>query len=358
MKLTCKINNQVFILFCLTVCCCVVLSGCTHRDVQRNQVVIVGSQESFSTISEAIEYAEDGDVIIINPGKYHESLIIGKSIYLQGKDEQKTIIDGMGTDDVIRIIANNVSISNLTVTNSGNNIVQGVDAGVDIRSDHARVSNVISYQNMYGIYVYKSNDTSIFSCQLHHNDNTGIYSSSSHNAVFLENSVFDNERGFYLKSSSNCSVFNNTFHNHSSKGLFLYRSYRNRVSGNVFVNNFEGVHIKDGITTQNTIDHNLFIENNEAVFLCCGAKNNTFYLNNFMNNTIHVDGYPSNNFDNGSVGNYWDDYTGVDENDDKIGDVKYNVTEMEYGSQQIDYFPLINPVSYPPLDHWMKDNKS
>jgi len=39
-------------------------------------------------------------------------------------------------------------------------------------------------------------------------------------------------------------------------------------------------------------------------------------------------------------GNYWYDYTGVDENGDGIGDTNYTIIS----SGKNDYFPLMNPV--------------
>ena len=48
---------------------------------------------------------------------------------------------------------------------------------------------------------------------------------------------------------------------------------------------------------------------------------------------------PINIWDNGIVGNYWDDYTGLDEDGDGIGDTPYLINS-EIG----DRFPLMNPI--------------
>ena len=39
-----------------------------------------------------------------------------------------------------------------------------------------------------------------------------------------------------------------------------------------------------------------------------------------------------------SIGNYWDDYTGVDKNNDKRGDTPYNIS----GGSSQDMNPLLN----------------
>jgi parallel beta-helix repeat protein len=72
-----------------------------------------------------------------------------------------------------------------------------------------------------------------------------------------------------------------------------------------------------------------------------GGVNNIIYDNNFINNDATpqaiVAGGSGNVFDLNGSGNFWSDYTGVDENDDGIGDTPYTFT----GGQ--DNFPLVPP---------------
>jgi parallel beta-helix repeat protein len=70
----------------------------------------------------------------------------------------------------------------------------------------------------------------------------------------------------------------------------------------------------------------------------CG---NTLYHNNFIRNTIQAfDATGENTWDNGYPcgGNYWSDYTGVDADEDGIGDTPYAINESSF-----DYYPLIHP---------------
>jgi nitrous oxidase accessory protein NosD len=74
------------------------------------------------------------------------------------------------------------------------------------------------------------------------------------------------------------------------------------------------------------------------------AEENTFYRNNFVNNSKSV-GYNwllegTGNFsDNGEEGNYWSDYTGADADHDGIGDTPYVIDEKNQ-----DNYPLMEPV--------------
>jgi len=54
---------------------------------------------------------------------------------------------------------------------------------------------------------------------------------------------------------------------------------------------------------------------------------NSFVWNNFTGNGINAeDDGVNNQWDNGSLGNYWDDYSGVDANDDGIGDTPHLIS--------------------------------
>ncbi|KKL71485.1 hypothetical protein LCGC14_2094440, partial [marine sediment metagenome] len=66
---------------------------------------------------------------------------------------------------------------------------------------------------------------------------------------------------------------------------------------------------------------------------------NIISKNNFTNNYRHAKdvGY-GNQWDNGSIGNYWDNYTGVDTDDDGIGDSPYTYIFGSAGSQ--DNYPI------------------
>jgi nitrous oxidase accessory protein NosD len=80
-----------------------------------------------------------------------------------------------------------------------------------------------------------------------------------------------------------------------------------------------------------------------------------FYLNNFFNNTENVEKYitdlqefPTNIWDNGTIGNYWSDYEGLDSDEDGIGDTPYIINENNQ-----DNHPLMNPSAIPEFPSWL-----
>jgi hypothetical protein len=76
------------------------------------------------------------------------------------------------------------------------------------------------------------------------------------------------------------------------------------------------------------------------------ASNNLIFNNNFIDNYDQYHGNYAqvgsedsiNMWDDGKMGNYWSDYTGIDANGDGIGDTPYVVD-----SKNTDRYPLIKP---------------
>jgi hypothetical protein len=70
-----------------------------------------------------------------------------------------------------------------------------------------------------------------------------------------------------------------------------------------------------------------------------------FFDNCLKDNGVNAqDNGQFNYWDNGSTGNYWTDYSGLDKDSNGIGDVPYNITGSA-GSQ--DKFPLMECPSQP-----------
>jgi parallel beta-helix repeat protein len=91
-------------------------------------------------------------------------------------------------------------------------------------------------------------------------------------------------------------------------------------------------------TIQNTFTENNITNNGKGVHL--NAILNEFYRNNFVNNTIQVEPNGVAIWNVGSQGNYWSDYSGIDNNNDEIGDTPYIINESNQ-----DKYPLMNPIN-------------
>jgi hypothetical protein len=177
--------------------------------------------------------------------------------------------------------------------------------------------------------------------------------------------------GIKLRHTSNFSIINNSISN-------VYIAIELGGSGNIVtgnnITNTQHVAIRAGensviignkitksgiaiaMTSNSSVISNL-IENND-----CGISSYTYgtplfpyetppsgnivYGNNFVNNSYNVLNSGSEgayigkiaNWDNGSIGNYWNDYYGTDADGDGVGDIPYVIDENNQ-----DNYPLMAP---------------
>ena len=103
--------------------------------------------------------------------------------------------------------------------------------------------------------------------------------------------------------------------------------------------NFNGLEVSRGCQFNAVYDNNAS-ENKHGIRLN-ENRNNLIFGNNFYNNDINAYENTSLNIWNTTIGNYYSDYRGKDENGDGIGDQPYSLPGPE--SKSFDHRPLIRP---------------
>ena len=150
------------------------------------------------------------------------------------------------------------------------------------------------------------------------------------------NSLSNNLYGVSLHQSNNNNVLKNTISSSVLYGIYIYLSEDNNIFNNKLFDNYYGMTIKG--SENNIVFKNWIFENKRGVSCCCGSGYNTIYYNIFENNSVYnANDELFNQWDDGSVGNFWYDYNGSDNNGDGIGDIPYNIS----GGENIDRYPLM-----------------
>ena len=161
--------------------------------------------------------------------------------------------------------------------------------------------NIANNNDNDGIYIGDRCDNNTISHnEASNNDGTGIHLEgegrleSSYNNTFLENTVISNIYGIRLEADC----------------------HFNKISGNMIRRNNIGILLED-----------------------IGCSNNSIYKNFFLENDIHAEDYGiDNKWNSTTIGNYWDNHTGPDDNKDGIVDIPYTYIGGTAGS--IDYLPI------------------
>lgn len=202
-----------------------------------------------------------------------------------------------------------VTIRNLNVTSFSYGIF------LNSSSNNTLTGNT-SNNNSLGIYlVYSSNNTLAGNTV----SNTDFYGLSwgislylSHNNTLTGNTSNNRSLGIYLEYSSNNTLTGNTSNN-NHHGIFLGASSNNTLTGNTAsANTFTGIFFHAAVL--NTFVNNTIRNNHYGIYFSSPSKNQTFYNNNFQNNTVQVQLSESAGWGNifnlaaPMGGNYWSNF--------------------------------------------------
>lgn len=217
-----------------------------HLGFCSENVLIV--PEQFSTITEALNNATNGNTIFVTSGNYTEyHMLVNKTVNIIGEDAENTVIDGENTANYIfHVIASNVTIENFTMKNTKPDPFSDISAikiynAVNVTVKNVRITNVV-----IGVDIESSNCTEI-----------------------------------------RCNRINGTI----TWGVRVrHASCNNTIVGNTFEHNPTAIWFTDSESEFTRVYHNNFI-NNTIQFT---------YLVNYFHN-----GYPSG-------GNYWSDHIAAD----------------------------------------------
>lgn len=350
---------------------------------QSSKVHNLNKDEEYTTIQQAINEADFGDIIYARNGIYPENVVVNKTVSLLGESKFNTIIDGEGSGNVILVSADNVTLAGFTIQNSGSILAVG-----GVCMDHSlgnRIIGNILRNNEYGVYVSYSSQNLILN-NTFSNNSYGIGSPSSANNTISQNDFLRNSHGIWLSYSVSNTICGNNVSSNLVEGILLSACTNNIFSENRVINNINGFHIissthndffgnnvsmnqqafllsassfntfsRNNVSlnnycavlgaSRNNIFSSNYIVNNMNSFRIVTSHQNTIVHNNFINTLSNTTQQPyvteSENFwDDKIEGNYWSEFNGSDENEDGISDTSYFINE---GSE--DNYPLMAPLT-------------
>jgi parallel beta-helix repeat protein len=374
-----------------------VLKNFTYESIGDRGTIYVDDDggADYTKIQDAIDNATSGDMIYVYAGTYNENIVVGITVDLVGEDKDTTIIHGVDeSDDAVELSSDWCNISEFTIENGGSN-----SGGIRVKADHCSIFDMIFDDNIdkgifvelseyteislstfvdnnQGIYVYMSDYTTISSNDVSDNKDNAILCLSSnyndilgntidsnlgvgaylnnecdHNEITGNTVTYNDEGGIRLYKADLNTISDNTVSNNGDPsedgGIVCFYSNSNDIFGNtVNSNNNQGIFIE--YSNSNNIYKNEIHDNDMYGINCDSSNSNIIYNNNIYDNTQNGNDDGTNTWYSSSLsqGNYWDDYTGEDNNWDGIGDSPYDVP----GDGNQDEYPLMTPYGPPKAD--------
>lgn len=270
-------------------------------------------------------------------------------------------------------VSSNSTISRNKITNN----YQGIDSSYS--DDVLIADNIVTDNSWCGIEVsYGKNidvshniiDNNPFGIAFCYIDNSICSNNTVTNSSQIGIEIMDSENilGYNLisyNSVNNCycgimlehslgNTYKNNIVNYNEFGIMLYgATYFNVITKNEVEKNGVGVELYGYIQSKTYAPFkNWVVGNNICENTNCGIYSTILTLSNHIYYNNFIDNY-QNAFDKGtniwyklkivgSMGNYWDDYTGSDNNGNGIGDEPYKISPLRIRNK--DRFPSINPI--------------
>lgn len=172
--------------------------------------------KSGQSIQDAIRQAHDGDVVLVEPGRYVESLYIDKqNVTLRSTQKHAAVLDGEGRlNDGIIASGHGSVIDGFKVQGYKGNAIMTQGA------NNFRIVNNEVAGAFYGIFPQFGKNGLVQGNEVYGSEDAGIYVGMSDNIDVLDNIAYKNVLGLEFENTRNALMAGNKVHDNTS-GIML-----------------------------------------------------------------------------------------------------------------------------------------
>ena len=349
-------------------------------------ITVFSSCLNANVLQDTIDSAPAGSILKLPAGVYKGAIHINKPLSIIGQ-AKGVIIDGENKGIVIKVQSSYVTLKNLTIINSGSRH-ENLDGAISMvkskmgKIKECEVSNCIIKNCLFGIDLQMVDNSLISNnkitskklplglrgdgLRLWYSNNNVVRGNSlikSRDMVvwYSHGNTIENNFGKYNRYSlhfmyAGKNIIKNNRYENNSVGIFFMYSQDSIATGNIVKSSLGatgmGIGLKDSSNftlkdntiiycaqglyidrspfepgTHNIIEGNKLLYNAEAMHFHSLSINNIIKDNIIQGNIEDVvnDSKRDRAQGNEIVGNYWDNYTGFDNNNDGIGDTPHKV---------------------------------
>lgn len=315
-------------------------------------------------LQKIIDDAAEGAVIQLEAGVYNGDIVINKSISIEGRSG--AVIKGTSNKNPTITIeeTSDVTLRNVTIDTTGTALVIK-------QSKHVRLQDLSMWHVQKGIVIQNSNHITVSGNEIGGNDfhyskkGNGVAVFNSHTINLIDNEIQAVQDGFYIEHVQQILIEGNVVKD-SRYGTHLMYSSDGQVRDNLYMRNVTGLMImmteemqletnrisdqqgfngtgitlfdakkillqeneiignRIGLTLQDTayvsVLKNTFQMNQTALESIKSSSSNSATQNVFVGNLVNA---RSNASGLQLLSNYYDDYSGIDLNNDGTGDEPY-----------------------------------
>ncbi|MFQ5980581.1 MAG: nitrous oxide reductase family maturation protein NosD [Candidatus Heimdallarchaeota archaeon] len=280
-------------------------------------------------VIEALEITGPPDTDLITIGNTDVHFQIRRSLIVGGG--RGVVLANVTNGDFLGNSVTDNDVSGISLSNSrdnaliNNTVVNTGAFGIFLENSRACIlsGNTVASSSLEGIALHSSGKNFLTNNRVTNSSGSGIWVNNSGNCTLTKNTIIASGDGVSVDQSENSTLTSNMIALNGADGIDLHGSGNSILTNNtVSDNNDAGFNIwnsSNSILTGNTA------QNNSWGFMLDVSNFNLLYWNSIRSNGVQATSNSTNTWHNGTHGNYWSDYTGIDSNDDGIGDTPYAI---------------------------------